>query len=38
MCYKAGVRAKVSLFRTQEVTDKKEILYEIEAKKHFKTC
>ena len=36
MCYKACVRAKVSLFRAQEVTDKKKIIYEKEAKKHLK--
>jgi aminoglycoside phosphotransferase family enzyme len=36
MCYKACVRAKVSLFRAQEVIDNKKIIYEKEAKKHLK--
>lgn len=38
MCYKACVRAKVSLFRAQEVNDKNEkIIHRKEAKKTFKT-
>ena len=36
MCFKACVRAKVSLFRANEVYDKKKIIYEKEAKKHLK--
>ena len=36
MCFKACVKAKVSLFRAQEVIDKKKIIYEKEAKT-FKT-
>ena len=36
MCFKACVRAKVSLFRANEVNDKKKIIYEKEAKKHLK--
>ena len=36
MCFKACVRAKVSLFRANEVYDKKKIIYEKEARKHLK--
>lgn len=36
MCFKACVRAKVSLFRANEVYYKKKIVYENEAKKHLK--
>jgi hypothetical protein len=38
MCFRACVKAKVSLFHANEVYDKKKIIYEKEAKKTFKTC